>query len=123
MTAAYALLASAALWAGACGRPETDIVSTSTEDVGDYDVVGAARGREGPRPTVCVADPAHADAIADRVLRQLYSRGLSAVSLDVYSEDRAVTRVVLTQGVRRTEPLVGTPPSGACAARSPKEHS
>ena len=119
---ACALFAAAALSA-ACGRPETDIVATSTEDVGDYNVVGAARERDGLRATVCVANPAHADAVADRVLRQLYSHGLPAVTLDVYGGQRAIARVVLTQGVRRSEPLAGAPPAGACADHSPKEHS
>jgi len=85
-------------------------------------VVEATREHDGLRAIVCVSNAAHADAIADRVMQQLYSRGLHAVALDVYAGPRAIRRVVLTHGERRTEPLVGAPTGGACQAAPASEH-
>ena len=58
---------SVAIAASACSPPLTDVIATSTESVGTYDVVGVVSGDRGFTGTVCVADPRHADAIAERV--------------------------------------------------------
>jgi hypothetical protein len=70
----------------ACSRPLTDIVATNTED-GDYNMSGTREG-DTLRASVCVANPRRADAVADRLLQQLYGHGLKTIVLDVYSERR-----------------------------------
>jgi hypothetical protein len=109
---AIALLAFTSL--GACSRPLTDIVATDTEDVGDFSVSGTREG-DALRATVCVANPGRADAVVDRVLQQLFSRGLHTIVLDLYSERRPIKRVVWRSGARTDEPLDGEVPAGICA--------
>jgi hypothetical protein len=106
----------------ACARPETDVVSTSTEDVGSYNVT-AARDGDVLRASVCVADRSRAGLVADRVMRQLYSRGIRTIALDVYAERGGVARLTLTPGGRTSAPLGGKAPTGLCGGSTHKERS
>src|SRR3954451_18858432 len=87
-------LATAA--AAACAPPDTDIVATNTEAVGDYSVV-AARDGDTLHANVCVSVPARANEVAHRVLHQLMSRGYRSITLDIYERpQQPVQRVVWT---------------------------
>jgi hypothetical protein len=85
------LAIAAACVAAACEAPETDIVATSTEAVGNFSLSGAVQGNayEG---RVCVDEPGHADEIARRIVQQLANHQFSTVTLDVYSPDGPVAR-------------------------------
>lgn len=97
-----------------CSWPDTDIVSTSTEGVGGYDVT-ATREANTLRASVCLSDPAHAGAVADRVLAQLMSRGYQSITVDMYAAPQTpVQRVVWTPTHRTDGPFTGTPPGQFC---------
>jgi hypothetical protein len=65
-----------------CSRPLTDIVATSTEDVGDYEVIDAS-GTDRLKATVCVAQTAHAEVIAERLVRQWANHGIDEIALEI----------------------------------------
>lgn len=105
-------LATAA--ASACAPPDTDIVDTNTERVGDYSVV-AERDGDALQANVCVGEPARTDAVAHRVLHQLMSRGYHTITLDVYAPpQRAVRRIVWTPDASTNAPLTAAPPPHFC---------
>jgi dienelactone hydrolase len=94
----------------ACGTPGTDIVATTTEDVGDFhvrssDSNGAVTG------DVCIEKAAHADEIVRRILQQLANHSYRAVTLNVYSRDRAIASYHSTPGgtERRDLPATSNP--------------
>lgn len=83
------------LLAFACRRPFTDIVATTTEDVGNYRlsstvVDNALVGR------VCIEDPAHAEEIARRLVEQLKNQNYRQMTFDLYAADRAIREYVWT---------------------------
>jgi hypothetical protein len=122
-TMSTACVLAVTLAAIGCRQPATDIVAISTEDVGDYSM-RASRDGGVLKAMVCVARPARAGMVADRILHQLYSRGLTRATLDIYSESGGVVRVDWNAGVRREEPLAGAPPGAGCGrAHSSKEPS
>jgi hypothetical protein len=100
-----------------CNRPLTDIVATNTEDVGDYSVAAERRG-DTLRARVCVANPARADAVAERILEQLYGKGLRTIVLDLYRDRSSIRRVVWRSGARSVEPLDPAAPAGLCERAS-----
>jgi len=71
-----------------CGRPHTDIVATTTEDVGYYQVVKASSDRS-LTATVCVAEPSHADTIAQRIVQQLANHNFESITLDLLGPTRS----------------------------------
>src|SRR3954463_7702284 len=78
----------------ACAPPDTDIVATNTERVGDYSVV-AERDGDALHANICVGGPARATEVADHFLQQLLSRGYHTITLDMYvPPQRPVQRVV-----------------------------
>jgi hypothetical protein len=104
--------------ASACAPPDTDIVDTNTERVGDYSVV-AERDGDALHANICVGDPPRADAVAHRVLHQLMSRGYHTITLDMYAPpQRPVRRVVWTPEARRDAPLTAAPPQHFCQTTS-----
>lgn len=83
-----------------CGfTPFTDIVSTNTEQVGDYRVIGRATA-DAFSATVCAAEPQHARSIAQRIIFQLHSHAYRSIDLDVVGSGAgagsAATRVTWT---------------------------
>jgi hypothetical protein len=109
-------LATAA--AAGCAPPDTDIVATNTERVGDYSVV-AARDGDTLHANVCVGVAANAGDIAHRVLHQLMSRGYRTITLDLYTPpQRPVQRVVWTPDARTDAPLTTAPPQHFCQTTS-----
>jgi hypothetical protein len=108
--------------ASACAPPDTDIVATNTERVGDYSVVGERDG-DALHASVCVGVPARASDVADSVLHQLMSRGYRTITLDMYAPPRRpVQRVVWTPDARTSGPLTAAPPQHFChtiSQRSP----
>src|SRR5689334_17986546 len=93
-----------------CAPPDTDIVATNTERVGDYSVA-AARDGDTLHANVCVGAPGNATDIANRVLQQLMSRGYRTITLDMYAPpQRPIQRVVWTPDTRTDGPLAGAPP-------------
>jgi len=75
-----ALAASGCSWLW----PSTDIVGTTTEDVGYYDVAEAASA-DTVTATVCADDPGNAVPIASRVAHELYGKGYRTIRFDVRS--------------------------------------
>jgi hypothetical protein len=65
-----------------CSRPLTDIVATSTEDVGDYEVIDTS-GTDRLKATVCVAQTAHAETIGERLVRQWANHGIDEIALEI----------------------------------------
>jgi hypothetical protein len=59
----------------------TDVIATSTESIGAYDVVGIASGDRGFTATVCMADASHASAVSERVIDQLIDHGYVSITL------------------------------------------
>jgi hypothetical protein len=101
-----------------CAPPDTDIVATNTERVGDYSVV-AARDGDVLHASVCVGLARHANDVADRVLRQLMGRGYRTITLDLYARpERPVHRVVWTPDARTDGPLTAAPPQHFCQPTS-----
>jgi hypothetical protein len=113
---AAALTIAGALAATTCARPETDIVSTSTEDTGSYRVV-VARDGDAANARVCISNRANADVVIERVLRQLYSRGYRTIAIEMSDRREAITRLVWRGGARQQEQLAGAPPLEICGAR------
>ena len=112
------VLATAA--ASACAPPDTDIVDTNTERVGDYSVV-AQRDGDALHANVCIGDAPRADAVAHRVLHQLMSRGYQTITLDMYAPpQRPVQRVVWTPNARSDAQLTAAPPQHFCQTTSPR---
>jgi hypothetical protein len=72
---------SVAIAASACSPPLTDVIATSTESVGPYNVVAIAGGDRGFTATVCMADASHASAVSERVIDQLIDHGYVSITL------------------------------------------
>ena len=113
--------------AAACSEvwPRTDIVMTSGEDVGRYEVNATVRGDE-LLATVCVSQPREADEIAARVARQLYNHSYGAMRLDLVSavDGSNVARYSFTPAAGLTQGagdrLASQPaPSPRCGDRAP----
>lgn len=101
-----------------CAPPDTDIVATNTEQVGDYSV-GGARAGDTLHANVCIGVPGHANDIANRVLQQLMSRGYRTITLDLYAPpQRPLQRVVWTPDARTDGPLTTAPPQHFCQTTS-----
>jgi hypothetical protein len=115
-TVAAALAVAVSLATTTCARPETDIVSTSTEDTGGYRIVGARDG-DTFNARLCVSNRAKADVVTARLLRQLYSRGYRTIAIEVYDRHGAIARLVWRGGSRRQEQLAGAAPPEICGAR------
>jgi hypothetical protein len=112
------VFAFAVAGASGCSQPQTDIVATNTERVGDYDVV-AARNGDALHASVCLSDPDRGNGVADRVLQQLMSRGYRQITLDLYTaRQQPVQRVVWTPKNRTSAAVTGAPPQGFCQANS-----
>ncbi|HZT75818.1 MAG TPA: hypothetical protein VFA27_04115 [Vicinamibacterales bacterium] len=92
--------------------PYTDIVSITTEDVGDYNVALSASG-DTVTATVCVVYPSHADEIKSRIVRQLYTKGYRTVHVNVIPLTAAPPPASPRCDVRAPEPLM------PAAVRSP----
>jgi hypothetical protein len=78
---------SVSLAAAGCGRPATDIVATTTEDVGPYEFTSSATDGE-LTGRACVAGSHSADVIADRIRDQVANHGFRSITIDVYSPGR-----------------------------------
>jgi hypothetical protein len=92
--------------AASCAQPQTDIVAITTEDVGPYEVVNVTTGKS-LTATVCVADPAHADTVARRIVQQLGNHSFESIALDLVGPSRS--------GQAEVEHFVWTPRDGARA--------
>ncbi len=71
----------------ACSPPMTDIVATVSEDVGHWDVINAHTQDRTLTADLCLARASSADAVSERVLMQLRSRGLERVDLTMYGRE------------------------------------
>src|SRR3954468_18795652 len=97
-----ALLALGLLDLAGCRRPRTDIVATTTEDVGHFEVQSRVTNA-GLTGRVCVEKPASTDEVVGRIVQQLANHNYSTISLDVYSPERPVARYVWTRSGQRQE--------------------
>ena len=101
---------SAVAAVASCSRPLTDIVATSTEDVGDYEVMNAS-GTDALTATVCVARAIHARPIAERIVQQWANHGFNAIALEMVGPrpDGGIAVMHFTwrsgQGARITDPV------------------
>jgi len=104
--------------ASGCAPPDTDIVDTNTERVGDYSVA-ATRDGDTLHANVCVGAPARVNEVEHRVLHQLMSRGYCSITLDVYAPpQRPVHRVVWTPDAQTNTSLSAAPPQHFCQTPS-----
>ena len=89
----------------ACSAPQTDIVATSTERIGEYQVSEARRADGKLSLQVCTAPGANIDRIAARIVQQLLNQGYADVTLELgppASESQAeVTRVTWSRSQGR----------------------
>src|SRR3954469_16808765 len=92
------------VWGGACGQPRTDIIATSTEDVGDFTTRLTLNG-DTLSGSVCVANTRASDEIVRRLLQQLTNHDYVSITFDVYSVDGPVGRYVRTRSQTRREAL------------------
>lgn len=69
-----------------CSPPLTDIMATSTEDVGDYEIVEQASTDDTLTATVCVARPPNAHTVAQRIIQQLLNHGFGTMKLDIVAQ-------------------------------------
>jgi len=103
-----------------CGYPNTDITSTNTERVGNYEVVNARSG-ESLAADVCVDEPGNVDAIAVRVMHQLANHGYRTITLNMYGHAGPIARVEQKNGqILRSElnpTTTAVPP--ACSSMGP----
>src|SRR3569623_1835654 len=79
--ASVALSSALAIGSIGCSSPFTDIVATNTEDVGPFEVVSASANDGGLTATVCIADAAHAEAVAAHVIEQRLNHGYASMTL------------------------------------------
>jgi hypothetical protein len=84
MTSLAICVLAVSLVFAACGRPDTDIVATTTEDVGWYGLTSTVVDNE-LTGRVCVAQPKNADVIAYRIRQQLANHEFRTVTLDLYA--------------------------------------
>jgi len=94
------IAAAALLTASACTPPQTDIVATTTEDVGDYRLIQTVEGRR-LLGRVCVANPTHADEIARRIVQQVASMHYEQVQLELYAQSAPLRLYVWTPNGER----------------------
>jgi len=115
---------SVAIAASACSPPLTDVIATSTEDVGPYDVVAIVDGDRGFTATVCMADASHASAVSERVIDQLIDHGYATITLHLVAMSpngpTAVKQVHWTpqDGIRDTGGASPAANVSACTASS-----
>jgi hypothetical protein len=104
-----ALIAACVVSIDACSRPLTDIVATTSEDVGPWDVANAQARDRTLTANVCMHRPGSADDISDRLLLQLINKGYDRIELAMYapaSEGGAVRQQVswTAQGGKQLQP-------------------
>lgn len=67
----------------ACSTPQTDIVATSTERIGEYYVAQAHAADGRISLQVCTTSGADIDRIAGRIVQQLLNQGYAGVTLEL----------------------------------------
>jgi len=92
--------------------PPTDIVSTNTEDTGNYHVVSSAVHDDTLEADVCVDIPRRADEVAARIVHQLANHGYSRIVLNVASPGEPIARYVASGASRQREPAAAPNPCG-----------
>ena len=120
MTSLAICVLAVSLVFAACGRPDTDIVATTTEDVGWYGLTSTVVDNE-LTGRVCVAQPKNADVIAYRIRQQLANHEFRTVTLDLYSgavRQIRAQRSVDTSGPAPSESTDGTARPNACETRA-----
>src|SRR5689334_1368445 len=91
----FAAVIAAAVFMGACRPERTDIVATTSEDVGQYYVHSTAS--EGQLVgEVCIDQRQHADEIVTRIVEQLKNHSYQRITLDLFSGPDALARYVWT---------------------------
>jgi hypothetical protein len=103
-TCATLLLVLGATLLPACGRPRTDIVAITTEDVGPFDMQ-AQMTDSGLAGHVCLEEPRSSGEVVARIVQQLANHNYPAITLDVYSPQRPVARYLWTRSGQRQDPL------------------
>ena len=82
----------------ACSTPQTDIVATSAERIGEYYVAQAQAADGRLSLQVCTTRGANIDRIAGRIVQQLLNQGYAGVTLELgppgSGGEAAVTRVI-----------------------------
>lgn len=121
--AAVVLLVASA----ACGAPDTDIMATSSEDVGPWDVALAQVTGDALAADVCISDADAADTVGHRLLLQLRNKGYQRITLTMYAGQAEVADVrkvnwsrnegTQVQAAGRAEQNPCTPRNAANAAR------
>lgn len=89
----------------ACHPPRTDIVNTTSEDVGQFYVRSTDSGGQLVGE-VCIERRQHADEIVARIIEQLKNHSYQTITLELFSGGDALGRYVWTptSGQRRTDP-------------------
>jgi hypothetical protein len=123
-----ASLASAVLLLGACSPPPTDIVATTTEDTGAWDVTDARVNGDTLTATVCMGRPGSAAVISDHLLEQLRSKNYKRIELSMFGQGEqhgaAAQRVSWTPTQRKQMQPMGDASANPCDTgrqRSPAE--
>ncbi len=104
-----ALIAACVVSIDACSRPLTDIVATTSEDVGPWDVANAQARDRTLTANVCMHRSGSADEISNRLLLQLINKGYDRIELAMFapaSEGGAVRQQVswTAQGGKQLQP-------------------
>lgn len=98
-----------------CGTPRTDIVATTTEDVGEFHVQSSDSGGQLVGQ-VCIEKRQHADEIVGRIIQQLANHHYRSITLDVFSKEQPLGRYVWTPGGLQQSTSTSTP--NPCDARA-----
>jgi len=91
----------------------TDIVATSTEHTGDYEIRSTTISDNVLSADVCVAEPRRAAEVANSIVRQLLNHGYRSVILNIGSRAGSAGRFVWSGTGERGEP--GGTPATVCS--------
>jgi hypothetical protein len=94
--------------------PMTDIVATSSEETGPYDVRVATVSDGALTADVCIQNPLHSDEVANRLVRQLVYQGYRSITLNLASRSGPIGRFVWSGTGERREP--GGPAANPCTS-------
>jgi len=96
LPACWLLASMVAVAAGsaACERPKTDILNTTSEDIGNYTVAPTSSSDGQFSAHVCVDRAGSTDEIVRRITQQLANHEYSTITLDVYTREQPVGRYV-----------------------------
>lgn len=89
-----ATIVAVAAGSAACERPKTDILNTTSEDIGNYSVAPTNSSDGQFSAHVCVDRAGSTDEIVRRITQQLANHEYRTITLDVYTREQPVGRYV-----------------------------